>query len=134
MIHDATIFPHTGTAPLIEGLWLLRRDRQERLPLPVRTWFGAPLDPDTGEEMDRSPRWQIQIAGILIDGETYAGGMLFNEMADFWPQCTRHPIDQADYNSRIERADWAALYDPNDAFADLSRKIDPMTVTLPFSD
>lgn len=30
---------------------------------PCRIWYGPPLDPETGEELDRSWRWQATLAG-----------------------------------------------------------------------
>src|SRR3546814_11112653 len=55
-----------GTAPLVEGFYLLNLNRARRVSIPVRIWFGPPLDPETREEMDRAPRWQIQV-GFFLD-------------------------------------------------------------------
>src|SRR3546814_9866578 len=43
-----------GTAPLVEGFYLLNLNRARRVSIPVRIWFGPPLDPETREEMDRA--------------------------------------------------------------------------------
>lgn len=122
----------TGADALQEGFFLIRRDRQRRVPLPVRIWWGAPLDPDTGEEMDRSPRWQVAIAGQIIGEEPLrVGEQTITCLSDFWPQCSYHPIDEADYHYRLELAAWAGEHDPNDPHGDTSAKIDPLTVSLP---
>src|SRR3546814_16998233 len=52
-----------GTAPLVEGFYLLNLNRARRVSIPVRIWFGPPLDPETREEMERAPRWQIPEIG-----------------------------------------------------------------------
>lgn len=41
--------------------------------LPIKIWYGPPHDPDTGEEMDRSWRWQC-----LLDGKEA-------DWYDIWP-------------------------------------------------
>jgi hypothetical protein len=59
----------------------------------VRIWYGAPLDPQTGEEMDRSWRWQAAFNGELIEFE------------QAWPQCAKkHAPDSAfaDHRTRID--------------------------------
>lgn len=135
MIPDPFIKAREGADALVPGYYLIRRDRQCRVPLPVRIWWGPPLDPDTGEEMDRSPRWQVAIAGQLVgEDEIRVGESVYRGLDDFWPKCMAHPISEPDYQHRLERAHWAGLYDPNDPFGDTSAKIDPLTVTLPFCE
>ena len=48
-------------------------------------WFGAPLDPDTGEELDRSPRWQA-----LKDGSEIP-------IDDVWPMVRGREISPDEY-------------------------------------
>lgn len=132
MIPNPFIRDQGGADPLVEGHYLLQSSRGQRVDVPVRVWFGAPLDEETGEELDRSPRWQIQIGFQLLEEEPMrVGGMWFNELTDVWPTCMRWPIEEAEYRYRLERAAWAADYDPNDAHGQIGGRIDPMTCTLP---
>lgn len=118
-----------------EGFWLIQRRRALRVDMPVRIWFGQPDDPVTGEPIDRSPRWRIQIGGVDLDEEPLTiGGITFTALSDFWPACMREPIDEPDYRFRIERQEWAAEYDPFDPFGETGGRIDAMTATLPFLD
>jgi hypothetical protein len=121
-----------GPDALAEGFYLIQRRRSNRVALPVRIWFGSPLDED-GVELDRSPRWQIMVAGQLLDTDPVSiGGREIDHLSDFWPACAEEPIIESDYRYRIERAEWAAAYDPYDPFGQPGGKIDPMTATLPF--
>lgn len=85
----------------------------------VRIWFGAPLDPVTGEELDRSHRWQAE-----FDGE-------YVEFDDVWPGCTGEPISEADYRALVNRRTWARKNAPNSAFANPKRKYDPLSSQEP---
>lgn len=132
MIADRFTEDQGGTAPLVEGYYLLDLTRSRRVSIPVRIWFGPPLDPDTREEMDRAPRWQIQVGFFLLDDEPLEiGGIRINELDDIWPRIARFPIDAVDWQYRVERADWAAHNAPDDPYAQLGRRIDPMTCELP---
>jgi len=86
----------------------------------VRIWFGAPLDPVTGEEMDRSHRFQA-----LING-TYA------EMDRVWPKCAGDPITEAEYQHLCATQKWAQQHAPESALADPRRKFDPLTSPMLF--
>lgn len=139
MIPDPYIRDQTGPGALVEGYYLIQRRRQNRVALPVRVWFGPPADPETGEDLDRSPRWQIAIAGQLInENENWdamrVGNQTIGSLDEFWPACTRSPIDADEYRYRLERAAWAGEHDPNDPFGDTAARIDPMRATLPFSE
>lgn len=135
MIPDRFNRRQEGADALREGYWLIQRRRANRVDMPVRVWFGAPEDPDTGEVMDRSPRWRIQIGGVEIDEDPIAlGGRTFESLTDFWPSCCRDPIDEAEYRFRMDRQEWASQYDPEDPFAAIGGRIDPMSATLPFQD
>jgi len=52
----------------------------------VAIWFGPPNDPLTGEELDRSPRWQALINGREIDP------------SEVWPYVHGREITPEDYN------------------------------------
>jgi hypothetical protein len=53
----------------------------------VRIWYGAPLDPVTGEELDRSWRWQALFNGEPID------------LDRVWPTCAGDPITEDEYQT-----------------------------------
>lgn len=132
MIPDRFTREQGGAAPLVEGFYLLNLNRARRVSIPVRIWFGPPLDPETREEMDRAPRWQIQVGFFLLDDEPLAiGGIRIDELDDIWPRVAREPIDEVDWRYRVERADWAAHHAPDDPFSQLGGRIDPMTCELP---
>lgn len=132
MIHDRFTEAQGGADPLISGYYLLNLTRARRVSIPIRIWFGAPLDPETREEMDRAPRWQIQVGFELLDDEPLKiGGIRIDELSDIWPSCARSPIDAVDWEYRLERADWAAYHDEADAYSQLGGRIDPMTCSLP---
>jgi len=86
----------------------------------VRVWFGPPLDPVTGEEMDRSWRWQAQADdGHLLEWER------------IWPACARDPISETDFNARRARRAWARKHAPESSYAERGRKRDPLSTNEP---
>lgn len=85
----------------------------------VRIWHGPPLDPVTGEELDRSPRWQAEFNGEPID---------FNRV---WPVCIGDPITADDYAFYVQRTAWAREHAPDSAYAERGRKIDPLSLDTP---
>ena len=88
----------------------------------VKLWNGPPLDPVTGEVMDRSWRWQAAFDGEPID---------FNRV---WPVCAGEPISEAEYTQAVMRRVWARENAPDSAYAELGRKVDPLSRSelLPF--
>lgn len=88
--------------------------------VPVRIWHGPPHDPVTGEELDRSWRWQCLVAGELAD------------LHRVWPWCGRHPISEADYRLMLAQAEWAKQYAPHSAEAQPRKPVDLSTIPLPF--
>lgn len=134
MIPDPFIRERGGADPLIEGFYLIRLDRSRRVSVPVRVWFGPPADPDTGDELDRSPRWQVQVGFQLLEEEALPlriGGVWIQDLSDVWPSCATDPIDEIDWRYRLERAEWATDHAPEDAYSQLGGRIDPMTCVLP---
>lgn len=85
----------------------------------VRIWYGAPLDPVTGEELDRSWRWQAQFNGELID------------LDRVWPTCAGDPITEDEYRTYCARQSWAAQNAPRSAYADPRKRIDPLSISDP---
>lgn len=96
---------------------------QGTIAVAIRLWFGPPHDPVTGEEMDRSWRWQAQ---------THDGELLPLEMV--WPQCAKSPISEANFVERQNQHQWAQRSAPESAYADRRQKfniLDPRQ-PLPF--
>ena len=85
----------------------------------IRIWFGPPLDPVTGEEMDRSLRWQAQANGELID---------FDRV---WPACTGETISEQEYRRLCARQEWAKMHAPDSSYADPARRSDPLSIKHP---
>lgn len=85
----------------------------------VRIWFGPPHDPVTGEEMDRSWRWQAE-----FDGEPV-------EFDRVWPACIGDPISEADYRAYCARKEWAQQNAPRSAYAERTRRVDPLSSDTP---
>lgn len=89
----------------------------------VRIWFGQPLDPVTGEPLDRSLRWQCD-----VDGEYY------DHWDQIWPGCTGNPISETEYRALVARREWARKNAPDSAYAHVGRRRDPLSTAelLPF--
>lgn len=85
----------------------------------VRIWNGPPHDPVTGEELDRSWRWQAEFNGELID---------FDRV---WPACAGEPVTEQDYRRAIARQEWAREQAPGSAYADPRAKLDPLSTDTP---
>lgn len=88
----------------------------------IRIWHGPPHDPVTGEEMDRSWRWQAEFDGDPV------------EFDDVWPACSGSPISERDYRELCARRRWARENAQNSAFANPKRRYDPLSnhEPLPF--
>lgn len=85
----------------------------------IRIWHGAPRDPVTGDEMDRSWRWQAECNGEPIDFERV------------WPQCAGDPITEAEYRAYSQRQRWAREKAPKSAYADPGRRLDLLSASNP---
>lgn len=86
----------------------------------VRLWFGAPLDPVTGEELDRSWRWQAE----LDDGEPV-------DFDAVWPKCAGDRISEQEWLRCKGRVAWARQHAPNSAYAERGRRHDPLSSQSP---
>lgn len=75
--------------------------------VPVHIWHGAPIDPVTGEELERSHRWQARIGGGVI-GKTITDE---TEILETWISCAGNPITQAEYDVMIGKTRETALGD-----------------------
>ena len=89
----------------------------------VRIYFDQPIDPVTGERLDRSYRWQAD-----VNGEP------FGDFDRVWPGCTGEPISEAEYEDYCARLRWAREHAPDSAFANPTRPYDPLSSdeVLPF--
>lgn len=85
----------------------------------VRIWHGPPLDPDTGEELDRSWRWQAHLNGEYI------------ELDRVWPQCAADPITPEEYKLMCAKAEWAKQHAPASAYTDPRKRIDLLSTANP---
>lgn len=85
----------------------------------IRIWHGAPLDPVTGEEMDRSHRWQATANGEPIDLERV------------WPKCAADRIDEAEAYHLASLQQWGAA-NGHAALADPRKRIDHLSTPLMF--
>ena len=108
-------------ASIPEAGFYRMRLRSGAVPCGVRIWHGPPHDPDTGEEMDRSWRWQAEANGDPVD------------IDDVWPPRRGFSsIDQAEYRLLCRRAEWAREHAPDSAVADPRRRSDPLTAPIAF--
>lgn len=83
----------------------------------LRYWLGPPLDPETGEELDRSPVWQCRMNGTELV-----------PVDRFWPRCAREPITREDHDRLcvLHRS-----VDPTSPYYDPTRKFDRLGNPLP---
>lgn len=82
--------------------------------------YGAPLDPVTGDELDRGHRWMA-----------FANGDLLEDFDAAWPACCGEPISEADYRAFCAWQRWARENAPRSAWADPRRRIDPLSTDNP---
>jgi hypothetical protein len=88
--------------------------------LPLHIWQGFPIDPETGEELERGWIWRAQ----LIDGEV--------PIWNHWPMCAGSQIPEAEYRWMLATCRHAAAYDPMMPEAAPRSKIDLSTLPIPF--
>lgn len=103
----------------VAGHYLMRL-RSGAVASGIRIWFGPPLDPVTGEELDRSWRWQAQ----GDDGQQL-------DLDEVWPMCGKTPISETDFNARRSRRAWAQKAAPDSSYANSRRKYDPLSMSEP---
>jgi hypothetical protein len=86
----------------------------------VHLWYGPPADPVTGEELDRSWRWQAMLDdGALIDFERV------------WPVCAGDPITEQEFKRCVARVEWARQHAPASGYAHRGRRRDPLSLSEP---
>lgn len=86
----------------------------------VRIWHGAPHDPVTGEELDRSHRWQATVNRGLVN------------LDRVWPKCAADPVDEGEYQYLCTVHQWAKENAPDSPQANPMRRINPLTAPTPF--
>lgn len=101
-----------STDALEQGYFRLRRGAGS-VYRPVAIWHGPPLDPVTGEELDRGHRWQVLFCGRFIWDEALV-----------WPVCKGEPISRAEYDYLLARVVFAKEHDPRDPFAHPTGRVD----------
>lgn len=75
----------------------------------VRIWWGPPVV--DGDELDRSPRWNVEVDG-RTDRLDKDGGRELLDIERFWPWCGRHPIPEEEYRHMLQVARHARAHDP----------------------
>jgi hypothetical protein len=107
--------------------------------LPVMVWFGPVPDLDQRADhallrdvpgLDRSPRWNIDLAGVLLEDDRFPDAMAKPE--DVWPRCQRSPVGRNEIRYRLARILHAREHDPNDPFGHVRGRVDYLTATLPY--
>lgn len=81
--------------------------------VPIRIWYQFPLDPVTGEELDRSGEWKALRLGQEI------------HPLDVWPFCSSERISESEYEFLLADHQWHAAYDPD---APQARPRDPINL------
>jgi hypothetical protein len=129
-----------GADALTVGFFLLKKRRGGRVDVPVRVAFSPPPDPDAPgplidrPALDRSPRWMVEINGVLFgdpDNPVCIAGREVTTLEGIWPEAKAHPSTEEEYRYRVARADHAELYDDRDPFGGTAAYVDPLTATLP---
>lgn len=103
----------------IEGYYATRL-RFGAIRVGVRIFYGPPSDPVTGEELDRSWRWQAHVNGRYVELDTV------------WPKCAGDPIDEAEYRYLCRLQRWGEQHAPDSPQADPTRCVDPLQSPILF--
>jgi hypothetical protein len=124
---EGRVFTGLDVSEPQEGYWRYRLGSGQPF-IGIRIVFGPPLDPYTGEEIDRGWRWQVEIQGdrYLPTGESHD----FNR---HWPACAQpeNVITEAEYHGYIAKQRWAREHAPNSSYAELGRKRDLLSLSEP---
>jgi hypothetical protein len=96
--------------------------------VPVRIWFGAPIV--DGDELDRSPRWCVELDGKTTKTERdpdtgYEARVPLDPLHDgVWPFCARKPITESEFAFLTRRAAWAREHQPEHPAATPRERVD----------
>lgn len=88
--------------------------------VPVLIWQRCPLDPETGEPLDRPP-----VLLCLVDGEEA-------DALDQWTWVAGNRITRADYDLMTRQAAWDRIYDPDAPAARPREAVDLRTLPPAF--
>lgn len=100
--------------------WFRFKLKSDGHPVGIYLWYGPPHDPETGEIMDRSWRWQARCNGepIVLDR--------------VWPGCAREPISEDEHDYLMGLHLWGKENAPDGPQAQPWRPIDLLSAPLPF--
>jgi len=97
----------------VAGLYAMRLAKGGIL-VAVRIWHGLPIV--DGEELDRSPRWCVEIDGktdrLEKDEATGYRCRVPLDIGRAWPFCSGRPIAESEYQFLKARAAWAKDHAP----------------------
>lgn len=85
----------------------------------IRIWHGLPLDPVTGDELDRAPCWNAAANGKQI------------ALDRAWPKCADAPIDAQEYAYLIARHAWGEEHAPQSPQARPDQPINLLNAPFP---
>ncbi len=85
----------------------------------VRIYHGPPLDPVTGEVLDRSWRWQADV-----------NGRFFSDFDRVWPGCTKAPISEQEYTYLSSLQEWGEQHSPSSPEANPHKAVNWLTAPL----
>ncbi len=132
-MNDPAVFDPQWAGPDAPRAGFYSLERRNKVPLPVKVWFGQPVDleGEPGATLDRSPRWQIMVADRLIDPRTKEREWDL-EWEDVWPACSGDPISESEYRYRMARVDHAKTAgSQHDPWGKRTGRIDLLTAPIP---
>lgn len=74
----------------------------------LKVWYGKPLDPVTGEELDRGERWQVVVNSEFVDPAKF----IIEFDAAGQPIINGEPCDEREYHHLARLHKWAVDHDP----------------------
>lgn len=94
------------------------RLRRGAITVGVEIFFGPPHDPVTGEELDRSWRWQAHCNGRYVEFERV------------WPNCAGAPISAEEYRYLSSLQAWGEQHAPASPEANPRKPVNWLTAPL----
>lgn len=99
--------------------------------MPVRVWWGPPRDVEHGGVMDRSPRWNVELAGESLVEDDRGAVSAIAALDDVWPRCRGVDVGAGETDYRQARRNYAQVRDANDPFGSRQGRLDLLTATIP---
>jgi hypothetical protein len=110
-----------GLNPIIDGTphcgWFKRKLVKGGVFVPARIWMFQDVDAETGELLS-DEELQCEVNGARADPE------------EAWSWICGNPITEQEYRYLEARIKHAAVHEPDDAFADPRKPIDPLKTPL----